>query len=83
MVSNIVMLVSFLATDISDIEKRFQKLPLKDDATDEESIGDDDMSERLSVLQPWGRNRNVLPSCMFISLEAKILMCQYIVAPMQ
>ena len=50
------------ATDISDIEKRFQRLPLKDDATDVESIGDDDMSERLSVLQPWGRNRNVLPS---------------------
>ena len=50
------------ATDISDIERRFQRLPLKDDATDVESIGDDDMSERSSVLQPWGRNRNVLPS---------------------
>ncbi|CAB4004384.1 Hypothetical predicted protein [Paramuricea clavata] len=49
------------ATDISDVEKRLQKLPLKDDATDLESI-DDDMSERSSVLQPWGRNRNALPS---------------------
>jgi hypothetical protein len=39
-------------------------LPLKDDTTDSESI-DDDMSERSSVLQPWGRNINALPSCMF------------------
>ena len=56
----------FAATDISDVERRLQKLPLKDNAIDSESIDDDDdnMSEPSSVLQPWGRNRNVLPSCM-------------------
>ncbi|XP_028409721.1 hydrolethalus syndrome protein 1 homolog [Dendronephthya gigantea] len=52
-------------TDISDVEKRLQRLPVKEDinTTDSESIESEDLSEESSsVLQPWGRNRNVLPS---------------------
>ena len=56
--------VDSIATDISDVEKRLEKMPLKDDSTDSESIDNDATSERSSVLQPWGRNRNALPSCM-------------------
>lgn len=48
------------------MEKRLQKLPLKDDSTN-----DDDMSERSSVLQPWGTNRNALPSCKLLVIFAK------------
>ena len=53
-------------TDISDVEKRLQKLPIKEDnnSSDSESIQNGDLSESSSVLQPWGKNRNVLPSCM-------------------
>ncbi|XP_046848754.1 hydrolethalus syndrome protein 1-like [Xenia sp. Carnegie-2017] len=47
------------ATDVSDLEKRLQQLPLKDNY---ENSDDDTMSERSSVLQPWRQNRHSLPS---------------------